>query len=118
MTPRLLLVDPAPLHASLGQLRDPGETAYVLNSAVVGEVGGEELSDPTGLLRVLFPGMSDGQKRQTVRVLGAEAATLLFGAAAAPYVGPVIDPGAYARPQVNIPWWVWVAAIYLLRKHL
>lgn len=116
--PALLLVDPGALHAALGALPDPGDTAFVLNSAVVGEVGGGELSDPTGLLRVLFPGMSDDQKRQTVKFLGAEAAAALFGAASAPYIGPYLDPEAYKKVTVKVPWWVWVALIYLLRKHL
>lgn len=108
-----LLVDPGALHAALGQLPDPGDTAFVLNSAVIGEVGPVEMYDPTGLLRAMFPSMDPAQRNQVLRVLGLEAATMLFG----PNVNAIPTPGA-APAKAGVPWWAWAIALYLISKSL
>lgn len=142
MPPRAaLLVDPDVLHDYLGAVADPGGAAYAVHQSIIGEVGPNELVDPSGAIRKLWPSLSASQRALVNRILaphgarigspfaaavpwiegGAELVTPEAAAAAAA-AGALVSAGTglaarAVRSYLNlrsVPWWVWIGILYLL----
>jgi hypothetical protein len=91
----LLLVDPDRLHANIGAIGDPSGAAHAVYDATYGEVGPEELVDPSGALRALWPSLTTRQRATVRRIMSGHGVALdQLGQPIAPLAVPLAEGGA------------------------